>query len=233
MTKLHLSGATVGSDQGTTLGPITLELELASITAVLGPNGAGKSLFLALCHGTLPSTSREVNWDGATARDTRRDRGYMLQTSVVLRRTVAANIDFALASHGVGASERPAKVSRALAQARLESHANAPAASLSGGELRRMNLARALVTKPRILLLDEPFAGLDPSASQAMESIITQVALGTPILMANHDLVQTRRMAERVLFFSKGLLQENALASDFFSNPKTAEGKSFLQGQLL
>ena len=233
MTHLILDDATLAFGAETALGPISLNLELAGITAVLGPNGAGKSLFLALCHGTLAPLSGSVHWGGATALETRPNRGYMLQTPVVLRRTVAANIDFALASHGVPASERPAKVQNALTRARLQDRAKAPAATLSGGESRRMNLARALVTDPQILLLDEPFAGLDPAAAQDMEAIILEEARTTPILMANHDLVQTRRMADQILFFSKGRLQENALATDFFSSPQSAEAKSFLQGQLL
>jgi tungstate transport system ATP-binding protein len=146
---------------------------------------------------------------------------------------VHANIDFALRSHGVPTAQRGAKIDAALDRARLTDRAKTPAATLSGGELRRMNLARALVTEPEVLLLDEPFAGLDPAASAAMESIITDVAQTTPILMAHHDLVQTRRMASHVLFFTNGKLRENALASDFFSAPNSSEAHQFLQGQLL
>lgn len=233
MSDLSLAQAEVVIGGEHLLGPITIDLTLNGITATLGPNGAGKSLFLALCHGTIPPTNGTVLWSGEPADQNRAKRGYMLQTPVVLRRTVQANIDFALQSHGVARADRTAKVAAALERARLTDRANAPAATLSGGELRRMNLARALVTDPNVLLLDEPFAGLDPAATAAMEAIITDVAKTTPILMAHHDLVQTRRMATSVLFFTNGQLRENALAKDFFSNAKSDDAIQFLQGQLL
>ncbi len=233
MTQLRIEAAeyTVAGD--VLLGPITLALDLKGITAILGPNGAGKSLFLALSHGTLQPSTGNVTWNGEAAISNRAMRGYMLQTPVVLRRTVRANIDFALHSHGVPKAERNTKTEAALDRARLLDRAKTPAAALSGGELRRMNLARALATEPQVLLLDEPFAGLDPAASAAMETIISDVATSTPILMAHHDLVQTRRMAHHVLFFTNGALRENALAKDFFSHAKSREADQFLQGQLL
>jgi tungstate transport system ATP-binding protein len=233
MTQLSLDKAEISVAGEVLLGPITLDLTLNAITAILGPNGAGKSLFLAACHGTLTPNEGSVLWSGEPAAQSRATRGYMLQTPVVLRRTVYANIDFALNSHGVLRADRKPKIDAALERARLTDRANAPAATLSGGELRRMNLARALVTDPQVLLLDEPFAGLDPAASSAMEAIITEVAKTTPILMAHHDLVQTRRMADRVLFFTNGRLRENALAKDFFSQPISQDATQFLQGQLL
>lgn len=233
MTQLSIQHAEVAVSGDTLLGPITLDLSLEGVTAVLGPNGAGKSLFLALCHGTITPQSGSVLWADQPASTNRVTRGYMLQTPVVLRRTVHANIDFALRSHGVPNSERSSKIKTALDRARLTDRAKTPAAALSGGELRRMNLARALVTTPDVLLLDEPFAGLDPAASAAMEAIICDVAQTTPILMAHHDLVQTRRMASRILFFTNGRLRENALAPAFFSQPKSSEAHQFLQGQLL
>lgn len=233
MTRLLLDHATVAFGDTVRLGPINLDLQPYGLTTILGPNGAGKSLFLALCHGTLPPSTGQVDWDDAPARMSRHSRGYMLQTTVVLRRTVAANIDFALRSHGTPANQRAAKVRNALAVARLVDRGHAPAATLSGGELRRMSLARALVTEPSVLLLDEPFAGLDPSAIQAMENIIVETAKNTPILMSNHHLVQTRRISDRILFISGGALTENTKAADFFTAPHSVQAVKFLEGQML
>jgi tungstate transport system ATP-binding protein len=233
MTHLRINAACVRFGSGFELGPISLNINLSGITALLGPNGAGKSLFLCLCHGTLDPTSGTVEWDGQDPVSTRRNRGFMLQTSVILRRTVADNIGFALQSHGEPRQAQFEKTRHALRQARLLEKADAPAATLSGGELRRMNLARALVTVPQVLLLDEPFAGLDPAATQEMETIIQGIAVSTPVLMSHHDLVQTRRMATQVIFFSNGQMAENALAADFFLQPKSTQADTFIKGRFL
>lgn len=233
MTVLSVDQAIVEIDGKRLLGPISTEFEPSGITAILGPNGAGKSLFMALCHGTVTPISGQIQWSGASAKSTRSDRGYMLQTPIVLRRTVWANIDFALLSNGIPRPERKPLIEAALERARLTEKARAIAASLSGGELRRMNLARAMVSSPKVLLLDEPFAGLDPAASVAMEQIIEDVAKTTPVLMSHHDLAQTRRMSNRVLFFLDGELHENTLAKNFFSKSNSLKVRQFLQGQLL
>lgn len=233
MIHLRLENAALSFEGTNRFGPLSLSHSISGITAVLGPNGAGKSLFLALCHGILSPQTGSVCWDDLPARATRDSRGYMLQTPVVLRRTVAANIDFALQSRGMARGLRRDKVASALSHARLTDRATTPAATLSGGELRRMSFARALVTDPKALLLDEPFAGLDPAASQAMEAMILQAALTTPILMSNHDLVQTRRIATQVLFFSKGQLLEHTQTAAFFAKPDSDAAKAFLQSQLL
>ena len=110
MTQLSLNQAKVTSGTETLLGPITLNQNFAVITAILGPNGAGKSLFLALIHVTIASCKGTVLWSGETATTNRASRGYMLQNSVILRRTVRANIDFALQSRGFKNRERGVKI---------------------------------------------------------------------------------------------------------------------------
>ncbi|WP_069300307.1 ATP-binding cassette domain-containing protein [Neptunicoccus sediminis] len=233
MIRLQIDQASLSFKGTRRLGPLDLDLTLAGITAVLGPNGAGKSLFLSLCHGTLLPDRGTVRWQGQPARDSRTYRGVMLQSPVVLRRSVARNIEFALQSRGLPRKARQERVEQALLRARLEDRAHAPAATLSGGELRRMSFARALVTHPRALLLDEPFAGLDPAASQVMEAMIIEAAATTPVLLSNHDLVQTRRIARQVLFFSKGQMLEQAETAGFFTAPRCSAAKAFLQSQLL
>ena len=233
MPVLSLSGATQAIGEKRVLGPVDLDLPLAGVTAVLGANGAGKSLFLALCHGMRRPDAGRVTWDGIPAHRRRRARGYMMQAPVVLRRTVAANVEFPLQSMGVPALQRRDRVADALRRARLEDFADAPAATLSGGEMRRMALARALVTEPGALILDEPFAGLDPRAESEIEAIITAIAPTVPVLVSTHDLPQARRLAGRVLFFSEGQLVENADAATFFDGPADASARDFLKGHLL
>lgn len=233
MPVLSLNGAAQSVGDRRVLGPVDLELPLDGVTAVLGANGAGKSLFLALCHGMRRPDTGRVTWDGIPAHRSRRARGYMMQAPVVLRRTVAANVEFPLQSMAVPGPQRRDRVAAALRRARLEGFADAPAATLSGGEMRRMALARALVTEPGALILDEPFAGLDPRAEAEIEAIITAIAPSVPVLVSTHDLPQARRLADRVLFFSDGRLAETARATTFFDGPADASARDFLRGHLL
>ena len=229
-SRLTTSGLCFSAGPTLLLGPITADVTLSGITAILGPNGAGKSLFLSLCHGALNPSAGTVNWTEGPAVSTRKTRGMMRQNPTILRRSVAKNIEFALQSHGVTNPTRKTRTNEVLAWTRLEHRAQAPAGSLSGGELRRMALARALVTKPKVLILDEPFAGLDPAALSEVETLITDISGSIPVLLANHDLAQTARIANQVLFFAGGKLIEHANCQRFFDAPKTPEAEKFLQG---
>ncbi len=215
------------------LGPIDLQLDCKGIIAVLGPNGAGKSLFLSLCHGTLEGAVGQVLWDGTQAEQSRKQRGFMAQQVAVLRRSVFENVAFALQAQGVTRRERAQRVTESLGQARLTDKAATPAAALSGGEQRRMALARALVGAPKLVLMDEPSAGLDPAASKELEMMVRRtVDAGVPVLMVMHDIGQARRLADHVLFFSGGQLVEKGPAPEFFENPKSATARAYLAGRL-
>lgn len=233
MPVLSVTGATQAVNGRRVLGPVDLDLPLEGVTAVLGANGAGKSVFLTLCHGMRRPDTGTITWDGVPAHRSRRARGYMMQAPVVLRRTVAANVEFPLQSMGLDRSTRRARTAAAMSRARLDALADAPAATLSGGEMRRMALARALVTEPAALILDEPFAGLDPRAEAEIEAAIAAIAPSVPVLVSTHDLAQARRLAQRVLFFADGVLAETAEAAAFFDTPEDERAREFLQGHLL
>ncbi len=105
---------------------------------------------------------------------------------------------------------------------------------LSGGEQQRLALARAWVTEPEILFLDEPTASLDPAATRAVEELVLQIhAAGTKIVMTTHDLGQARRLAEEVLFLHQGRLIERGPAGAFFAAPRTPEAAAFIKGDLV
>jgi len=96
------------------LGPVTLRLDSPGMTVVMGPNGAGKSLFLSAAHGLIPLTKGRVTWDGTAAVDSRASRGFVFQTTPVLRRSISGNIAFALKARGVARMQRAALVAAAL-----------------------------------------------------------------------------------------------------------------------
>jgi tungstate transport system ATP-binding protein len=213
---------------------ISCVIEAQPYTVILGPNGAGKSLLLRLCHGLIRASSGSIRWRGLDVRAARRYQAMVFQRPVLLRRSVAANISYALRIRGTVRRQRQALVREALHQAGLVDLADRPARLLSGGEQQRLALARAWVLTPQVLLLDEPTASLDPAATQAVETLLEQIsASGTKMIMTTHDLGQARRLADEVLFLHRGRLLEHGAAPEFFSQPKSQEAAAFLEGRLV
>lgn len=215
---------------------VTLAFEAGAPTLVLGPNGAGKSLLLRLCHGLIRPTQGQVIWQGAAAQtpqSLRFDQAMVFQKPVLLRRSVLANMEFPLKLRGLGAATRRHKAMAVLDRVGLAPLAERPARVLSGGEQQRLALARAWALEPQILFLDEPSAALDPGATRQLEGIIDGIAQsGTKIVMTTHDLGQARRLAGDIIFLHRGRVAERTPASEFFSLPRSAAARAFLQGDL-
>ena len=209
-------------------------LEAGPRTMILGANGAGKSLFLRLCHGLIRPTTGRVLWQGAKGRDPADAQAMVFQRPVMLRRSVAANVDYALKLRGMAAAERRAAVEDALGHTGLRRLADNPARVLSVGEQQKLALARAWALQPEVLFLDEPTASLDPTATHAVEQIINAIdAAGTRIIMTTHDLGQARRLGDEVMFLNRGRLLEKTPAERFFSEPENDLAQAFLKGELL
>lgn len=211
---------------------LNLDLYASGITAIMGSNGAGKSLLLRLLHGLIVPSSGEIRWAGKQLELSVRQRQAMVfQRPVMLRRSVAANVDFALKL------QREADLSRRdeiLAMVDLLGLSRQPARLLSGGEQQRLALARALVTDPEVLFLDEPAANLDPGATAAIEAIVERARdSGTKIVIVTHNIGQARRLADDIVFMHRGKAIEHSEATQFFAAPKTSEGSRFLQGELV
>jgi tungstate transport system ATP-binding protein len=216
------------------IADLSFALDAGPRTVILGPNGAGKSLTLRLCHGLIRPSTGAVVWQGTAATDSRRRQAMVFQRPVMLRRSVAANVDYALALAGVRRVERRARIADALEQTRLADLADRPARVLSIGEQQRLALARVWALQVEIVFLDEPTASLDPGATRAVEAIVNAMdAAGTKIVMTTHDMGQARRMADEILFLHQGRLIERAPADEFFARPRTREAQAFVRGELL
>lgn len=220
------------------LGGVSLRLEAGSRTVILGPNGAGKSLLLRICHGLLPPSHGRICWGGGGQSlpepVVRRRQAMVFQRPVLLRRSALANIAYVLNLMGVPRSRRQEIAMAALERFGLADLANRPARVLSGGEQQRLALARAWVVEPDVLFLDEPTSALDPAATLAVEMAIHDFhAAGSKIVMTTHDLGQARRLADDVVFLSRGRLVEVSPAADFFKGPASPQARAFLAGELV
>jgi len=219
---LDIGGTRIVSD-------FTLKLGAGTRTVIVGPNGAGKSMLLRLCHGLIAPTGGTIAWAGDPAGR----QAMVFQRPAMLRRSVLANVAYGLKLRGVGRDERERRARDTLARVGLADIAARPARVLSGGEQQRVALARAWALAPEILFLDEPTASLDPSAAQAVESIVLAMAAeGTKIVMTTHNLGQAHRIGDEIVFVHKGRIAECATADAFFRAPATPEAAAFLKGEL-
>jgi tungstate transport system ATP-binding protein len=216
------------------LSDLSFVLEAGPCSVILGPNGAGKSLTLRLADGLLAPTAGRVRWLGAGGARAAEAKALVFQRPVLLRRSAAANVDYALRLRGLPRAARARRTEQVLAATGLLDRAERPARGLSGGEQQRLALARAWALEPQVLFLDEPASALDPAGSRALEESIRAVrAEGTKIVMTTHDLAQAERMADEVLFLHRGHLVERAPAAAFFHEPRSPEAKAFLRAEAL
>lgn len=213
---------------------VHLDIAPGRRTVVMGANGSGKSLLLRLLHGLIAPTSGRVLWHGRPLdAAARRAQAMVFQRPVMLRRSVLANLEFALRVHGVRGSARRERERSALAMARLEDLAGRPARVLSGGEQQRLAVARALACEPELLFLDEPTASLDPASTHAIEALIHEAhAAGVTIVMVTHDRAQALRLGDDVLFMSDGRIVETGPIGCVLEAPRSEAARAWLEGRL-
>ncbi len=234
MFPIVLDGITFAAGGRLLLGPLNVTLWGSGKTVIMGPNGSGKSLLLRLLHGLIAPASGTIRWGGAPADARMRARQAMIfQRPVMLRRSAAANIAFALERLALPAQEKAARVRQALAEARLHHQAQTPARLLSGGEQQRLALARALALSPELLLLDEPCANLDPASTFAVEEMVSAAhERGCKIILVTHDIGQARRLADDILFLHGGQVIEQNAAESALENPASEAARAYLEGRL-
>jgi tungstate transport system ATP-binding protein len=225
---------TLSRDGRCLLDQVSLSFDSGPLSVIMGPNGAGKSLALRVLARLVKPDSGGVTWAGVPPSASRAlGVGMVFQKPVMLRRTVLANLEFALAADGVPRADRKNQASALLERAGMAELGGATAKVLSGGEQQKLALVRALATAPQILLLDEPTASLDPGATADFESLLHHVhASGTKVVLVTHDIGQAHRLADEVAFFHRGKVAEHSDAATFFSNPQHEATQAFLDGRL-
>ena len=233
MTDYKITGdnLVIEKNSNVLLGPISFELINSNFIIVLGQNGAGKTSFLRLLHGLDYPKNGSLTWEPHIKIE---EQSFVFQSPVILRRNVLENVLYPLILKGV---PRPTAILQAkdwLDKTSLTQKAYEPALSLSGGERQRMVIARSLISKPKILFLDEPTVNLDGESKLQIENLLKQaVSNDTKIIMATHDLGQAKRLGDEVSFLHNGNIIETSSAKTFFNKPQTVEALTFLRGDIL
>ena len=237
------------------LRDIDLSVLAGSITVILGTNGAGKTTLLRILGLLEPADEGTVAYDGivpsvtavtygASTKGPAQDRRYLplrrqmllaFQHPAVFSGSVLSNVTYGLQLRGISHAEAEQRSMAALREAGIAERARQHASSLSGGEAARLSVARALALQPRLLLLDEPSASLDPYGTKLLEDLLLHMRddLGMTAVVVTQDIFEARRVADQVAFLHEGRIIEQARRDDFFSQPHDERTRRFVAGELL
>lgn len=191
---------------------VSLEVRSGEVVGLLGPNGAGKTTTFYLVVGLVRPDAGQILLDGRDItslpvyRRSRLGLAYLAQEPSIFRRmTVEQNVEAVLELKGLGPAERRRRAGAALERFGLGSLRRARAATLSGGERRRAEIARAMALEPRFLLLDEPFTGVDPISVAELQRIVRGlVEQGVGVLITDHNVRETLAITDRAYIIHQG-----------------------------
>ena len=208
---------------------VSLDLRAGEIVGLLGPNGAGKTTSFYMMVGLIPATSGNVFIDGidVTAmpmwKRAKNGIGYLPQESSIFRKlSVWDNVMAVVETLKLSSRDAQARTAQQLTDLGLERMARQPAYTLSGGERRRLEIARALATNPRFLLMDEPFSGVDPISVAEVQSIIRRLKdKGIGVLITDHNVRETLSIVDRAYLIHQGQVLVSGTAQDIVNNPES------------
>jgi lipopolysaccharide export system ATP-binding protein len=212
----------------TVVAGVDLRIRAGEVVGLLGPNGAGKTTIFYMIVGLVPATGGRVLLDDQDIthllmhRRARRGIGYLPQEASVFRKlTVEENILAILEVMRVPRGERQGRLRDHLAELGLEQVAKQKAYTLSGGERRRLEIARALVARPHFLLMDEPFAAIDPISVAEVQKIILQLKKrGIGIVVTDHNVRETLRIVDRAYLIHEGRVLSEGTGEFLIRDPK-------------
>ena len=210
---------------------VSLDIHRGEVVGLLGPNGAGKTTSFYMIVGLLRPEGGRIFLEGEEITPLpmymrcRRGMGYLPQESSVFRKlTVEENLLAILEMMDLSEDERRERLHELLAELDLTRLARHKAFTLSGGERRRLEITRALVTNPRYLLLDEPFTGIDPIAIGDIQEIVARLKeRGIGVLITDHNVRETLAITDRAYILYSGQILASGTAAELAQNPKVRE----------
>lgn len=215
---------------------VSVTLKPGEVVGLLGPNGAGKTTSFYMIVGLVFPTVGSISFSGKDITSfplherSKMGVGYLPQEASLFRKlSVMDNICIALESLGITEEEISLKCSQLLRQYGLEKVAHSPASSLSGGEWRRCEIARCLATNPKFVLLDEPFAGVDPIAVADIQGIVRDLReRGIGVLITDHNVRETLKCCDRGYLMKEGKIFFHGTPDEIANN---SEAREFYLGQ--
>ena len=223
LTKYYSSRAVVNG--------VSIAVERGEVVGILGPNGAGKTTAFRMCIGMIKPAGGKTFFDGRDItrlpmyKRSRLGISYLAQEPSVFRHmTVHDNLLAILEMRGMGRPERRKRADRMLEEFGL-AHVQAHMAyTLSGGERRRLEIARALCADPKLMMLDEPFTGIDPIAVGDLQDLVGGLkARGMAVLITDHNVLEAMRITDRAYILSEGRIVTEGTADELLEDPIARE----------
>ncbi|MEK6773858.1 MAG: LPS export ABC transporter ATP-binding protein [Bdellovibrionota bacterium] len=222
MSLLKIEGISKSFKKRRVVDDVSFHVESGQVVGLLGPNGAGKTTSFYMVVGLVEPDDGQILLDGLSVtqepmyRRARVGLSYLAQEPSIFRKlSVAENIIVALEAHGNDSAKQAEKLENLLNDFRINHLRDNYGYALSGGERRRVEIARALAGSPKFLLLDEPFAGIDPIAVADIQNIIRDLkAKGIGVLITDHNVRETLRICDYAYILKDGKIQVSGSANE-------------------
>jgi len=229
---------------------VDLEIERHRVTSLIGPSGCGKSTFLRslnrmndtidICRvtGEITLDNQDIYDPNLDVVELRARVGMVFQKPNPFPKSIYENVAYGPKIHGLARSKSDLDeiVTSSLRRAGLWNEAkdrlNEPGTGLSGGQQQRLCIARAIATRPEVLLMDEPCSALDPIATAVIEELIDELRTNFTIVIVTHSMQQAARVSQKTAFFHLGKLVEEGRTEDIFTNPVNKKTQDYITGRI-
>jgi phosphate transport system ATP-binding protein len=223
---------------------IDLDISANEVTALIGPSGCGKSTFLRCINrmnDTIPSASvtGSIRLDDMDIYDPRIDVVELrARVGMVFQKSIFDNVAYGPKIHGMTRSKAEleelvvSSLKRAGLWQEVKDRLREPGTGLSGGQQQRLCIARAIATRPEVVLMDEPCSALDPIATAIVEELIDELRTKYTIVIVTHSMQQAARVSQKTAFFHLGKLIEHGTTEEIFANPREKQTEDYITGKI-